>query len=135
MTFAEAYTILSLRQKTFCDGLRAYAGEKSGAKEYPAKYCLTVGSGKKKVVKFTIRNGITVAGFPIIDERLRQIRSAAATDGTKIKVKETEIALTDELAYEAAQKMVDLRLAQLSEEILLQKQRAAERRKAKKGRI
>lgn len=132
LTFAEAYTLLTDEQRTFCDGLRAYAREESGAKEFPAKYHLSVGNGQKVIVKLTIKNGICFAHFRLEDERLRSIRRSAAMDGAAIKIKETSIPVSDDAAFRAAKEMVDLRLVQLEEYIELQKQRAAERRKLAK---
>lgn len=132
LTFAEAYTLLTDEQRTFCDGLRAYARDESGAKEFPAKYHLSVGNGQKVIVKITIKNGICFAHFRLEDERLRSIRRSAAMDGAAIKIKETSIPVSDDAAFRAAKEMVDLRLVQLEEYIELQKQRAAERRKLAK---
>ena len=130
LTFAEAYALLIKEQKNFCDGLRTYALEKSGAKECPAKYHLSVGNGQKVVIKFVIKNGITVALFRLEDERLRRLRRSATSDGAEVKVKETEVPITDKVAYNTAKEMIDLRLVQLQEDIAYQKMRQAERRKA-----
>jgi len=108
------------------------AKKKSGAKEFPAKYHLSVGNGQKVIVKMTIKNGICFAHFRLEDERLRSIRRNATMGGADIQIKETKVPLLDESALNAAKEMVDLRLVQLEEHDLLQKQRAAERRKAAK---
>lgn len=132
LTFADSYVLLSNEQKRYCDELRDYAKKKSGAKEFPAKYHLSVGNGQKVIVKLTIKNGICFAQFRLEDERLRSIRRNATMSGTDIQIKETKVPILDESALSAAKEMVDLRLVQLEEYILLQKQRAAERRKAAK---
>lgn len=132
LTFADLYVLLSNEQKQYCDELRDYAKKKSGAKEFPAKYHLTVGNGQKVVVKMTIKNGICFALFRLEDERLRNIRRNATIGGADIQIKETKVPLLDESALSAAKEMVDLRLVQLEEHVLLQKQRAADRRKVAK---
>ena len=132
LSFADLYVLLSNEQKQYCDELRDYAKKKSGAKEFPAKYHLSVGNGQKVIVKMTIKNGICFAQFRLEDERLRSIRRNATTSGADIQIKETKVPLLDESALCAAKEMVDLRLVQLEEYVLLQKQRAAERRKAAK---
>ncbi len=132
LSFADLYVLLSSEQKRYCDELRDYAKKKSGAKEFPAKYHLAVGNGQKVIVKMTIKNGICFAQFRLEDERLRSIRRNASMGGADIQIKETKVPLLDESALIAAKEMVDLRLVQLEEHVLLQKQRAAERRKAAK---
>lgn len=77
-----------------------------------------------------IKNGITIALFRLEDERLRKIRRNATSDGAEVKIKETELAVSDAVAYNTAKEMIDLRLTQLEEDIAYQKLRAAERRKA-----
>lgn len=132
LTFADSYVLLSNEQKRYCDELREYAKNKSGAKEFPAKYHLAVGNGQKVIVKMTIKNGICIAQFRLEDERLRSIRRNASMGNADIQIKETKLPLLDESALSVAKEMVDLRLVQLEEYVLLQKQRAAERRKATK---
>lgn len=77
-----------------------------------------------------IKNGITIALFRLEDERLRKIRRNATSDGAEVKIKETELAVSDVVAYGTAKEMIDLRITQLEEDIAYQKLRAAERRKA-----
>ncbi len=47
------------------------------------------------------------------DEYLKDIRRNASSDGAKVKVKETEIAIPDKLSYDTAKDMVDLRIDQI----------------------
>lgn len=131
LTISESYVLLSPQQKKYFDGLRAYAAEKSGAKDAPAKYHLCVGKGQKVVIKLVIKDGVTVARFRLEDERLRRLRRSATADDVEVKIKESEVPVTDDTAYDVAKKMVNLRLMQIAEDIILQKQRAAERRKSK----
>ncbi|MDE6413936.1 MAG: hypothetical protein K2K48_00820 [Anaeroplasmataceae bacterium] len=132
LTFEEAYEILSKPQKKYCDSLRAYAIEKSGAKESLAKYHLSVGNGQKIVVKFMIKNGTTVTFFRLEDERLRRLRRTATTDGAEIKVKETILNIVDDISFQTAKEMIDLRLVQLEENKEYQKLQASNRRKEAK---
>ena len=129
LTFSESYVLLSKIQKGYCDSLRDYAIQQSGLKEYPAKYHLSVGNGQKVVLKLTIKNGVVYALFRLEDERLRRIGRSASLEGAEIKIKETELPVSDDAAYQTAQEMINLRVVQLQEDIASQKQRAAERRK------
>lgn len=129
LTFAEAYIMLTKEQQRFCDGLRAYAREQSGAKEVPAKYHLCVGSGQKVIVKFEIKKGITIGMFRIVDERLKKLRRNATSNGAEIKIKETEVPIEDEFAFDSAKELIDLRITQLEEE---QEYRKQQRRNKKK---
>ncbi|MCM1219914.1 MAG: hypothetical protein NC548_36035 [Lachnospiraceae bacterium] len=133
LTFAESYALLNKTLKGYCDSLRDYAVKRSGEKEIPAKYHLTIGKGNNVVVKLMIKSGTVIALFRLEDERLRQIKRGAVSDDVEIKIKETEIQLTDSSAVKAAKEMIELRLAQIDENKELQKQRAAERRKASKN--
>ncbi|MDE7263736.1 MAG: hypothetical protein K2N64_03655 [Anaeroplasmataceae bacterium] len=129
LTFIEAYMELNKSQKKYCDGLRAYAILKSGAKESLAKYHLSIGTSSKFVIKFMIKNGTVITLFRLEDERLRRLRKSANSDGAEIKVKETELAITDDISFQTAKEMIDLRLIQLEEDKEYQKIRASNRRK------
>ena len=59
------------------------------------------------------------------DEFMKDLRRDASGDGTKIKVKETELIVSDAQAYETAKNMVDLREDQIDRyQDLLKEQRA-----------
>ncbi len=60
-------------------------------------------------IKLTIKKDTTVALFKMEDEYLKDIRRNAGSDGTKVKVKETEVLIADEQAFQTAKDMVDLR--------------------------
>ncbi|MDE7263858.1 MAG: hypothetical protein K2N64_04280 [Anaeroplasmataceae bacterium] len=133
LTFAESYEILNKTQKKYCDSLRAYAILKSGAKESLAKYHLSIGSASKHIIKFMIKNGTVITLFRLEDERLRRLRKSANSDGAEIKVKETELAIVDDVSFQTATEMIDLRLVQLEEDKEYQKNRASNRRKTLKA--
>ncbi|MCI8911245.1 MAG: hypothetical protein HFE31_00935, partial [Clostridia bacterium] len=44
---------------------------------------------------------------------LKDIRRNASSDGTKMKIKETELPVGDKQAYDTAKDMVDLRIDQI----------------------
>ena len=67
----------------------------------------------------------TVALFKMEDEYLKDIKRDATGDGTKIKVKETEVIISDAQACKAAKNMIDLREDQIERyQDLLREQRA-----------
>ena len=115
LTLEEAYAKLTKEQKKYFDGLREYAMSKdSKCKEKLSTYFTTIGpSTTNPYIKLTIKKGITVALFKMEDEYLRDIRRNANSDGAKVKVKETEIAIPDKLSYDTAKDMVDLRIDQI----------------------
>ncbi|MCI9291596.1 MAG: hypothetical protein HFE32_07390, partial [Clostridia bacterium] len=118
-------------QKKYFDGLREYAMSKdSKCKEKLSTYFTTIGpSTTNPFIKLTIKKGITVALFKMEDEYLKDIRRNASGDGTKIKVKETEMPIGDKQAYDTAKDMVDLRIDQIERyNDFLKEQRAMKRK-------
>ncbi len=115
LTLEEAYAKLTKEQKKYFDGLREYAMSKdSKCKEKLSTYFTTIGpSTTNPFIKLTIKKGITVALFKMEDEYLKDIRRNASSDGAKVKIKETEIAVPDKQSYDTAKDMVDLRLDQI----------------------
>ena len=115
LTLQEAYAKLTKEQKKYFDGLREYAMSKdSKCKEKLSTYFTTIGpSTTNPFIKLTIKKGITVALFKMEDEYLKDIRRNASSEGAKVKVKETEIAIPDKLSYDTAKDMVDLRIDQI----------------------
>jgi len=93
---------------------------------------LTVGKGAKQVIKLSVKDGKVMAYFRIEDERLRAIRRNARENDAEIKIKETEIEIDGESAYEMAKDLIDLRKTQIDENIAYQKQQRREKRKAKR---
>ena len=114
LTLDEAYEKLSKQQKKFFDGLREYAMKKEKCKEKKSTYNILLGqSSVNPLVKLTIKKDVTVALFKMEDEYLKDIRRNAGSDGTKVKVKETEVAIGDAQAYATAKEMIDLREDQI----------------------
>jgi hypothetical protein len=131
LTLEEAYAKLTKEQKKYFDGLREYAMSKdSKCKEKLSTYFTTIGpSTTNSFIKLTIKKGITVALFKMEDEYLKDIRRNASGDGTKVKVKETEIAVPDKQSYDTAKDMVDLRIDQIDRyNDFLKEQRAMKRK-------
>ncbi|MDE6276200.1 MAG: hypothetical protein K2M75_06670, partial [Clostridia bacterium] len=131
LTLDEAYELLSKQQKKYFDGLREYALSKPGAKEKTSTYAITIGqSTVNPLLKLTIKKDTTVALFKMEDEYLKDIKRDASGDGTKIKVKETEVIISDAQACKAAKNMIDLREDQIERyNDLLKEQRAMNRKK------
>jgi len=128
----DSILLLSDDQKRYIFGLRDYAIERSGEKASFAKYHLTVGKGTKQVIKLSVKDGEVMAYFRIEDERLRTIRRNARENDAEIKIKETEMAVDGESAYEMAKDLIDLRVTQIEENLEYRKQLLKEKRKAKK---
>ena len=131
LTLEEAYAKLTKEQKKYFDGLREYAMSKdSKCKEKLSTYFTTIGpSTTNPFIKLTIKKGITVALFKMEDEYLKDIRRNASGDGTKVKVKETEVPIGDKQAYDTAKDMVDLRIDQIDRyNDFLKEQRAMKRK-------
>ncbi len=131
LTLEEAYAKLTKEQKKYFDGLREYAMSKdSKCKEKLSTYFTTIGpSTINPFIKLTIKKGITVALFKMEDEYLKDIRRNASGDGTKVKVKETEVPIGDKQAYDTAKDMVDLRIDQIERyNDYLKEQRAMKRK-------
>ncbi|MDE6275777.1 MAG: InlB B-repeat-containing protein [Clostridia bacterium] len=131
LTLDEAYALLSKQQKKYFDGLREYALSKPGVKEKTSTYAITIGqSTVNPLLKLTIKKDMTVALFKMEDEYLKDIKRDASGDGTKIKVKETEVMISDEQACKAAKNMIDLREDQIERyQDLLKEQRAMSKKK------
>ena len=81
------------------------------------------------MVKLTIKKGVTVALFKMEDEYFKDIRRNAGSDGTKMKVKETELVVGDAQALATAKEMIDLREDQIERyNDYLKEQRAMKKR-------
>ncbi|MDE7078886.1 MAG: hypothetical protein K2O95_02065, partial [Clostridia bacterium] len=110
LTLDEAYAKLSAKQKKIFDTLKAYALSKDKCKEKKSTYSILLGqSSVNPLVKLTIKKDTTVALFKMEDEFMKDIRRNATNDGTKVKVKETELIVADMQALATAKEMVDLR--------------------------
>ncbi|MDE6757707.1 MAG: hypothetical protein K2J89_00345, partial [Clostridia bacterium] len=114
LTLDEAYAKLSAKQKKIFDTLKAYAMSKDKCKEKKSTYSILLGqSSVNPLVKLTIKKDTTVALFKMEDEFMKDIRRNATNDGTKVKVKETELIVADMQALATAKEMVDLREDQI----------------------
>ncbi len=131
LTLDEAYALLSKQQKKYFDELRAYALTKDKCKEKKSTYFILLGqSSVNPLVKLTIKKDTTVALLKMEDEYMKDIRKDATNDGTKIKVKETEVVVSDAQACKAAKNMIDLREDQIERyQELLKEQRAMRNKK------
>ncbi|MDE6188942.1 MAG: hypothetical protein K2G37_01480, partial [Clostridia bacterium] len=108
----EAYARLSKEQKKFFDKLREYALSKDKCKEKKLTYNILLGqSSINPLVKLTIKKDTTVALFKMEDEYFKDIRRNA--EGSKIKVKESELVVADAESFETAKQMIDLREDQI----------------------
>ena len=114
LTLDDAYARLSKEQKKFFDGLRAYAMSKDKCKEKKSTYFVLFGqSSANPLVKLCIKKDTTVARFKLEDEYTKSLRRNAGSEGTKIKVKETEVSISDAQAFATAKEMIDLREDQI----------------------
>ena len=126
LTLDEAYALLTKEQKKYFDGLREYALTKYKCKEKKSTYFVVYGqTTTNPLLKLTVKKDTTVALLKMEDEYMKDLRRDATGDGTKVKVKETEVLVSDAQAYETAKKMVDLRYDQIERyQDLLREQRA-----------
>ena len=126
LTLDEAYALLSKEQKKYFDGLRQYALTKYKCKEKKSTYFIVFGqTTTNPLLKLTIKKDTTVALYKMEDEYLKDIKRDASGEGTKIKVKETELIVSDAQAFETAKNMVDLREDQIERyQDLLREQRS-----------
>ncbi|MDE7192108.1 MAG: hypothetical protein K2O35_06550, partial [Clostridia bacterium] len=131
LTLDEAYALLSKEQKKYFDGLRDYALTKYKCKEKKSTYFVVYGqTSTNPLVKLTIKKDTTVALLKMEDEYMKDIRRDASGDGTKVRVKETEVVVSDKQAFETAKKMVDLRDDQIERyQELLKEQRSMRNKK------
>ncbi|MDE6614187.1 MAG: hypothetical protein K2K24_01630, partial [Clostridia bacterium] len=114
LTLDEAYAKLSASQKKIFDTLKTYALSKDKCKENKSTYFTVLGqSSVNPLVKLTIKKNTTVALFKMEDEYMKDIRRGASSDGTKVKVKETEVVVGDNQALATAKDMIDLREDQI----------------------
>ncbi len=112
LTIDEAYAKLSKEQKKFFDKLHDYALSKEKCKEKKSTYYILLGqSSVNPLIKLTVKKDTTVALFKMEDEYFKDLRKNS--DGTKVKVKETEVIVADQDAYNMAKQMIDLREDQI----------------------
>ncbi|MDE5654881.1 MAG: hypothetical protein K2I46_04665, partial [Clostridia bacterium] len=126
LTLDEAYALLTKEQKKYFDGLKQYVLDKYKCKERKSTYFVVYGqTTTNPLLKLTIKKDTTVALLKMEDEYMKDLRRDATGDGTKVKVKETEVLVSDAQAFDTAKKMVDLRYDQIERyQDLLREQRA-----------
>ncbi|MDE6472782.1 MAG: hypothetical protein K2L52_07105, partial [Clostridia bacterium] len=126
LTLDEAYALLTKEQKKYFDGLKEYVLTKYKCKERKSTYFVVYGqTTTNPLLKLTIKKDTTVALLKMEDEYMKDLRRDATGDGTKVKVKETEVLVSDAQAFDTAKKMVDLRYDQIERyQDLLREQRA-----------
>ncbi|MDE5756953.1 MAG: hypothetical protein K2I23_07680 [Clostridia bacterium] len=131
LTIDEAYAKLSKQQQKYFDGLKAYALTKDKCREKKSTYFILFGqSSVNPLMKLTIKKDTVVALFKMEDEYLKDIKRDATSDGTKVKVKETEVIISDAQACKVAKNMIDLREDQIERyQDLLKEQRAMNKKK------
>ncbi len=94
--------------------LKAYAMGKDKCKEKKSTYFILLGqSSVNPLIKLTVKKDTTVALFKMEDEYFKDIRRNAGSDGTKMKIKETELIVSDAQAFDTAKEMIDLREDQI----------------------
>ena len=130
LTIDEAYALLSKQQQKYFDALRQYALTKDKCKEKKSTYFIVFGqSSVNPLMKLTIKKDTVVALFKMEDEYLKDIKRDATSDGTKVKVKETEVIISDAQACKVAKNMIDLREDQIERyQDLLKEQRTMKRK-------
>jgi uncharacterized protein YegP (UPF0339 family) len=132
-TLWESYSDLSAAQKTFFNGLRKAAQEKTGVKEYESSSQLSFTLLKNNLMRIRIRRNTVEAVFMLMDAAFKQ------TDVGDAKLKETKTVLAIEnetyyaLALETLTKKYNLLLEQKNER---ESRKKAERQeKAKQQRL
>ncbi|MDE7208254.1 MAG: hypothetical protein K2O31_00045, partial [Clostridia bacterium] len=125
------YARLSKQQKKYFDSLREYALTKDKCKEKKSTYFILLGqSSVNPLIKLTIKKDTTVALFKMEDEYLKDIRRDAGNEGTKMRVKETELIVADAQAFATAKRMVNLREDQIDRyQEYMKEQRALKNKK------
>ena len=137
-TLWESYDELSNEQKTFFDGLRKAAQEKSGSREYESSVQLSYVLFKDKLMRIQIKRNTVEAIFMLMDSTFKQLQNAG-----DIKIKETKTVIRLEndayyaLALETLNKKYDLLVEQKEERENQRKQerleKARQKRLEKKG--
>lgn len=128
----EAYENLPTKQKQYFRKLKEYADKKPNATSKESKKYLIVGEGNKPYIKLMIKRNMTVAYFKLENENLKALRRSGNGD-VEIKVKETELKIVDDNAFEMAKNMIDLRVQQIAQEKEYLKQLRKEKRRQNAG--
>lgn len=128
LTLKEEYVKLSEEQRSFFNGLKDYAMSKPDAVEKYSKFHLQILEGGTPIIKLCIRKERTVALFKIEDEQLKQMKRSGVSDGTVIRMKETELTINNAYAFDTAKEIIDLRCEQIAQhKINVKEKRKADR--------
>lgn len=109
-TILELYGLLSDEQKKYFDTLKEAALAKPQAKLSAARNFLNIKIGKRSILKLRIRRLITVGEYALENDILREFRKSSdnKAGNSKIKVRPTLVAVTDDATLETALSMIDL---------------------------
>lgn len=109
-TILELYGLLSDEQKKYFDTLKEAALAKPQAKLSAARNFLNIKIGKRSILKLRIRRLVTVGEYALENDILREFRKASdnKAGNSKIKVRPTLVAVTDDATLETALNMIDL---------------------------
>lgn len=125
----EAFRALSREQKDFYERLRAYALEKTGTVANKTQSYESVKVGRKNIVKFSIKRNTTVAAFSLEHPLLKQYKKQSGEDeGDAIKIKPTEVFVSNVAAFKAAKDMIDI----VARQIEVEREEARKQRNSKK---
>lgn len=109
-TILQLYELMSEEQKRYFDKLKDAAMSKPQAKLSVGKKYFNIKIGKRSILKLKIKRLITVGEFSLENDILRDFRKASENKAgnSKIKVRPTVVAVTDEATLETALNMIDL---------------------------
>jgi len=116
-TILELYDLLSDEQKKYFDALKEAALAKPQAKMTVGRSFFNIKIGKRSILKLRIRRLITVGEYSLENDILKDFRkhSDNKAGNSKIKVRPTLVAVTDEATLETAMNMIDLVYKQILE--------------------
>ena len=109
-TILQLYELLSEEQKRYFDTLKNAAMSKPQAKLSVGKKFFNIKIGKRSILKLKIKRLITVGEFSLENDILRDFRRASENKegNSKIKVRPTIVAVTDEATLKTGLNMIDL---------------------------
>lgn len=106
----QLYELLTDEQKKYFDTLKEAALAKPQAKLTIGRSFFNIKIGKRSILKLRIRRLITVGEYSLENDILKDFRKASdnKAGNSKIKVRPTLVAVTDEATLETALNMIDL---------------------------
>ncbi|MCM1534269.1 MAG: InlB B-repeat-containing protein [Corallococcus sp.] len=109
-TILQLYDLLTDEQKRYFDTLKEAALAKPQAKLSVGKSYFNIKIGKRSILKLRIRRLITVGEYALENDILKDFRKSSENKAgnSKIKVRPTLVAVTDESTLETALNMIDL---------------------------